>query len=352
MNNLLKGIEIAINNAIEEYSGLIVKKYNLDPKELEEIWNSVCKNNKITINTNVKKSPEIKTDLKNVPNDGACPYVFSKGKNSGEVCNGKPKNGCQYCSKHTKFEGVGQTEKKVTPSKKSISKTTSTKKKSPEPKSTDIIIRKNQEINKFWDPKTELVFRSQDDRVVIASYRDDKLNKLVNDDILLCEQYGFKYDKNEVEEDLTELVNNLKNNKTDVDSVIDSDDSDDEIDEKPLKKTVSKKTVEKKEAPKITKTVEKKEIPKITKTIEKKEAPKITKAVEKKDINKSVISKISSDKKSIKDIISTVNDKAHDVENLLKEIQNGDDDEFEEQEELDDDDDDNDDNDEELEEEY
>ena len=324
MNNLLKGIENAINNAIEEYSGLIVKKYNLDPKELEEIWNSVCKTNKITINTNVKKCPEVKTDLKNISSDGGCPYVFSKGKNSGEVCNGKPKNGCQYCSKHSKFEGVGQSEKKVTPSKKSISKTSNTKKKSPEPKSTDIIIRKNPEINKFWDPKTELVFRSQDDRVVIGSYRDEKLNKLVNDDILLCEQYGFKYDKNEVEDNLKELADNLKNKSNDVDSVIDSGDSDSDvdIDDKPLKKTIAKKAVEKKEAPKITKAVEKKEAPKKT---------------------------VTSDKKSIKDIISTVNDKAQDVENLLKEIQNGDgdiddDDEFEEQEDFDEE--------EELEEEY
>ncbi len=337
MNNLLKGIESAINNAIEEYSGLIVKKYNLDPKELEDIWNTVCKTNKITINTSVKKCPEVKTDLKKSSQEGdGCPYVFSKGKNSGETCNGKPKNGCEYCSKHSKFEGIGQTEKKVTPSKKSISKTSNTKKKSPEPKSTDIIIRKNPEINKFWDPKTELVFRSQDDRVVIASYRDDKLNKLSSDDIMLCEQYGFKYDKNEVEDNLKELADNLKNNNSDDNYSIDSgtsSDSDDDIDEKPLKKTI-KKTVEKKEVPKITKAVEKKEVPKITKAVEKKEAPKITKAVEKKEAPKIV----SNDKKSIKDIIGTVNDKAHDVENLLKEIQKGnDDDEFEEEEDLDED---------------
>ena len=97
MNNLLKGIENAVNNAIEEYSNLIVNKYNLDPKELEEIWNSVCKT-KITVNT--KKCSNVKTDLKpsvkNESSDG-CPYVFTKGKNSGEICNGKQKNGCQYC---------------------------------------------------------------------------------------------------------------------------------------------------------------------------------------------------------------------------------------------------------------
>ena len=40
-----------------------------------------------------------------------------------------------------------------------------------------------------------MVFKSKDDRVVYASFREYELKELTDDDILLCEQYGFKYHK-------------------------------------------------------------------------------------------------------------------------------------------------------------
>ena len=55
----------------------------------------------------------------------------------------------------------------------------------------------NKEINKFWHPESELIFKSKDERVVIGSYKNNKINKLSDDDIMLCEQYGFKYIKEE-----------------------------------------------------------------------------------------------------------------------------------------------------------
>jgi hypothetical protein len=355
MNNLLSGIENAIKNAIEEYINMISEKYeNIDSNDLEDMWNSVCKNMKIstnsvsnTKNTSITKpiiKKEIISDNQSIisevksSNSGSsnlsCPYVFSKGENKGTICNSKPKSGCQYCSKHQKFEGVGQTEKKKLPKAKSISSASSVAssvgvKKSPSKKPVERILRLNKDIDKFWDEDTQLVFKSRDERVVIGSYRDEKMNNLTEDDINLCQQYGFKYEKDDLIED-------------------DDDDEDEEImkkEEKVEKKKEEKKQekIEKKEEKKQEK-IEKKEEKKQDK-VEKKKDEKVVehkKIIKKEEKDEKILKKLNitndekpkENKKTIMSEITKTNVNIKDIENVLNELQVGDDEEeYEELEE-------------------
>jgi hypothetical protein len=174
----------------------------------------ICNNIKVSKTaTKSKTSPSKKKkdddddDDENKENDGGCPYIFAKGEKEGSICGSKPKSGCEYCSRHQKFEGVGQDIKKKSPKTKTSSSigdksTVSNKvKASPSKKPLERIIKLNKDINKFWNAETQLVFKSKDERVVYASYRDDVLSELNDDDIILCEQYGFKYEKTSLEEE-------------------------------------------------------------------------------------------------------------------------------------------------------
>ena len=221
MNTLFKNIEITIKNAFSEYIELISEKYNIDKKDLENILitNSINTENSKKENPPKEKLKKEDNDLSdNDLSDNGCPYIFTKGENKGDRCNSKPKSNCEYCSKHQKFEGVGQIEKKKLPKAKSISSASSVaskKGKTPEKKQIEKIIRLNSEIDRWWNVETELVFKSRDERYVIGSYRNDKINNLTSDDILLCEQYGFKYKiEDEKDEDVEKKSILTEINKT------------------------------------------------------------------------------------------------------------------------------------------
>jgi hypothetical protein len=318
MNTFVSEIENAIKKTFEEYSILISEKYSIDKKELENVWNDVCKNTKISlirsntekVDTKIKNSDEEKVSIKKVEkkvekeqktsDTTTCPYIYTKGQNSGEVCGSKPKSGCEYCSKHSKFEGVGQQEKKKLPKAKSISSESVKKSKSPSKKPLEKVIRLNKEIDKWWNTETQLVFKSRDERIVVGSYRDDKLNDLTDDDILLCEQYGFKYE-NKVESD------DIQN---------DQDQEDNIVNEKPV---VKKKKEE----------IPIKQIKEQPKKLYKTEVKKV---LEKKEIN-NLVENVT-EKKTIKSEINKNNIKAKDIESVLNELQFSADNDFEDDDEL------------------
>ena len=338
MNSFVSEIENAIKKTFEEYSTLISQKYSIDLKELENVWNDVCKNTKInlskTSNDKVENKEEkiIKKAEKKIDKDektssgNTCPYVYSKGQNAGEVCGSKPKSGCEYCSKHSKFEGLGQQEKKKMPKAKSISSETVKKSKSPSKKPLEKVIRLNKDIDRWWNTETQLVFKTRDERIVVASYRDEKINELTDDDILLCEQYGFKYE-------------NLKDTEED-DDIIDEKPvlkNDDIIDEKPVIKKKKEVPIKQKEQPKKLYKVE-------TKKPEEKKID-IKNLVEPEEKNIDIKNLVETEKKTIKSEINKNNIKAKDIESVLNELQfsndfdDDDDDELVEEEEYFDEDD-------------
>ena len=122
-----------------------------------------------------------------------CPYVFTRGENKGEICGCKPKNGNKYCSKHKKYEGEPQKEKKVLPSgKKSI--VSPSKKTPPKEQSPETILRKHKVLDKYWHRETDMVFKSGTERIVIGKCVNDKLVSLTEEDIDVCKSRRWQYE--------------------------------------------------------------------------------------------------------------------------------------------------------------
>jgi len=198
---LLTDIENIINNVIGEYNKKLSEKFSLDSDELQKLWKEISGSEVKIKAVKQKKSDDasetgsVKSSKSKKSIEGGCPYVFAKGKNQGETCGSKPKDSGTYCGKHQKCEGVCQTEKVKSPvGKKSISESSEKKDKKPVKKKTQIVIRLNKKLDKYWNPETTLVFKSKEDRVVIGSFKDEKFEELTADDIVTCEKYGFKYE--------------------------------------------------------------------------------------------------------------------------------------------------------------
>ncbi len=305
LKNLTRDFDKLVKQYFDEYIDKVSTKFSISKKDLEDILNNIIEESvKIENKTSKKEKEEEKIENKTskkeekvekkinktekLSSSNNCPYVFSKGENKGEICGSKSKTGCEYCSKHQKFEGVGQNEKKQLPKAKT-SPTPKKTKNSPEKKPIEKVIRLNKEIDKWWDSDTELIFKSRDERIVIGSYRDGKINNLIDDDILLCEKFGFRYERKE------EKI-----------SVSDSDDDDENT------KIITKKKPEKN----------------LTKVIEK---PKVTENSKLEKL-KNIESSIKKDKKNISSEINNIY--AKDIENVLKELQNSKDDDYSSDEEL------------------
>ncbi len=207
LNSIKDNIENTLNLMVDLYSDAIVKKYNIDKDELKQLWTEVSgssintslnkKNSKAVTKSKTSKK-EKSDDVESVKSeesdksakttDGAtCPYKFTKGKNPGSLCGCKPKKNSVYCSKHQKYEEEGQPVKKVLP--KPTTKTTDKPVEKPEK-----ILRKNSDIDKWWNPHTKMVFKSSEELVVIGVCTNKKLHELSNEDIATCRKYGFKYE--------------------------------------------------------------------------------------------------------------------------------------------------------------
>ena len=285
MNSLVRNINQAVEKSVSESITVLFEKIcnkydTIELAELEKIWNDENGSIKVKVQAkpSIKQEKSTKKVDENKTDAGVCPYVFSKGEKAGNICGSKPKNGNEYCSKHKKSaENVDEKNVKKSEPKKvnSISeKSSTTKKKSPATKKPlERIIKHNKDIDKYWNAETQLVFKSKDDRVVYASFREDELKELTDDDILLCEQYGFKFD-----------------NKFPIDE--EKDDVEEEV--------VAEKV------------------------IKKKDDEKTKKSVEKESINKKILSSA----------ITENNLKAKSIEDVLNELQldDDDDDEFIEEE--------------------
>jgi hypothetical protein len=189
MNKLLVCIEENINTHINGYISVISNKYNINIDELKQLWNSPAITPSIPVSSvssvsnspkSVKSLPKTKTPKEK--NENKCSYKFTKGKQQGEICSGGVKGDSQYCSKHVKFEDIGQKDKKTL-----LPITT-------EKKSVDRLVRLNKEINKWWHVESKLVFKSNKEKIVIGTYRDNIYNDLCDEDIEDCNKYGFRYE--------------------------------------------------------------------------------------------------------------------------------------------------------------
>lgn len=185
MNKVLLSIESNFMKMVKEYNLVVSEKYDIDIHELEECW----------MKFNGNDTPVSKGKSKTQPSSpdvavaNKCIYKFIKGQKQGEFCNKNTKNS-NYCSLHNKFETSVQKEKKAKIPPVSDSS-----------RSPNRVIRLNKDLNKWWHQESKLVFKSNKEKLVIGTYKNDEYKLLSNDDINDCEKYGFKYEITKKEED-------------------------------------------------------------------------------------------------------------------------------------------------------
>ena len=249
MSALAKNIDDIISQSIQDFVQRIADTYELDPEDIMSLWDDhvsepVKKSVPKSVPKVVKKPSPAKSTTSEVSNSSSikskdtglgCPYVFARGENKGQVCGCKPQNGNKYCSKHKKYEGEPQKEKKVLPNaKKSI--VSPSKKPSPKEKTPETILRKHKILDKYWNRETDMVFKSGTERIVIGKCLNDKLVALTAEDIEVCKSRRWKYE--EVEEDVEDVA---EDKKPAYDIDFGSSESDEEL-EKEMKKAVRKVT--------------------------------------------------------------------------------------------------------------
>ena len=202
MSALAKSIDDIISQSIQDFVERIANTYELDPEDIMSLWDdNVSVPAKSAPKSAPKSSPAKSTtsevskssSIKSTDTGLVCPYVFTRGENKGEICGCKPKNGNKYCSKHKKYEGEPQKEKKVLPSgKKSI--VSPSKKTPPKEQSPETILRKHKVLDKYWHRETDMVFKSGTERIVIGKCVNDKLVSLTEEDIDVCKSRRWQYE--------------------------------------------------------------------------------------------------------------------------------------------------------------
>ena len=281
MSALAKSIDDIVSQSIQDFVHRIADTYELDPEDIMSLWDDnvsipAKKPESVPKSKVVEKSSPAKSTTSEVSKSSSikstdtglvCPYVFTRGENKGEICGCKPKNGNKYCSKHKKYEGEPQKEKKVLPSgKKSI--VSPSKKASPKEKSPETILRKHKTLDKYWHRETDMVFKSGTERIVIGKCVNDKLVPLKEEDIEVCKSRRWQY----------EVVEDVKPPAYDIDFGSSDSEKDEDVLEKEMTKAVRKVTA----------------------------------------ISKSTNDTAIKTKKSVK---SVINSQTEDVENILSELQ-------------------------------
>jgi hypothetical protein len=143
---------------------------------------------------------------------GLCPYVYARAPRKGEQCDVKTKDS-GFCSKHKNLTEKDESkEKNVMPKPVNIAE-------KPEAEKVDkkLILRKNNDIDKFWHPESKLVFKSASEKTVIGRVHNNVIIKLRPSDIELVKEYRFQYDPKCVaedeDEDMEDLVEKMSKNK-------------------------------------------------------------------------------------------------------------------------------------------
>lgn len=191
---LITRCQEAVAEAFSAFSAELVNRCGIEASVIEEIWNS-----KIPINITKSTSNSKPVKNKDTPTDG-CTAILQRGKNAGQKCGSRPKNGGNYCSRHAHLE---QKEDSTTTDTKSNSKRKETASGKNEtqshPKPT---LRYNTEIRHFVHSETGLVLDA-DRKTIIGRYIDNEIHHLSTDDIVNAEKHGFKIGKPVVQNEST-----------------------------------------------------------------------------------------------------------------------------------------------------
>ena len=175
MDNLLNEIEKYINKSVRNYIEKISEKYELNQRELMNLWNE-------TENTALSPSRRTSVSTRNT-----CKHKFTRGAKKDQLCG---KN-CveEYCGVHKKAH------MNSTPIPTPLPKSESTNSINGESSRDQIVIKKNFKHGVFWHPATRLVFKSSDERIIVGklSIDGENIKPLIREDIEECKKWKFAY---------------------------------------------------------------------------------------------------------------------------------------------------------------
>lgn len=189
-------IQKLLSNYIQNAASVIATNYELDFEEVYALLQGLGED-VVALKPKIPSTPlsgtlPNTTPPNTTPLNGTCPYVYSRGVNSGEICGAKGRNEGGWCAIHLKQKDKVQKERKIVPV---------LPKSSEEIKPSDIL--KNHPIlQRLYNPLTGLVFRSQEDKTVFGCIVDGKISPLTQENINTCKSNGFRYDTAQ-EENLT-----------------------------------------------------------------------------------------------------------------------------------------------------
>jgi hypothetical protein len=210
-----------MSTEIVKFSQEISKKFDIPVDELLNIWKALSIsgfNNKDIKDIIVIDDEDMEQDDVIKKKNNVCQYEYVRSDKKGQVCSEPPLDGGCFCKKHkgTKAaKGVkGSLKKIVTDSKKfnvvTTENTQHTNVVGPteEEKRQGITIRMNYRVFRYLHVETGLAFFSKEERVVFARH-DKNLGKLVElkeEDLLICQRYGFKTDPSKWTQYIVESV--------------------------------------------------------------------------------------------------------------------------------------------------
>jgi hypothetical protein len=207
-NELAKISEILIqrcNEAVQEafsaFAAELVAKCGIEAYTIEEIWSESCSQ----LPLNLTKA-SVKQEKREGPKDG-CVAVLQRGKNAGNRCGSRPKDGGKYCSRHAHLAEKGDEEgadgADTPKTKKTVTKTTKTPAKKTTNKNTNPTLRYNTKIRHFVHAESGLVLDA-DRKTIVGRYVDNEVRPLSGDDLKEAEKHGFKIGKPETTEEKCE----------------------------------------------------------------------------------------------------------------------------------------------------
>jgi len=241
MSKIIKSIETNFISFLNDYSKILIEKFNLNEVEVQKVTDTYVFNNmNIILNDtttssligNSKKATKPKNE-----NVIKCSHVFTKGNKIGEICSLNAKDGSSLCSRHSKTMNKEEQKEEVKSVIDSAKKNNLQK----------VVLGLNKEINRYWHKETKLVFHSKEKLVVIGRIRDDNkfYEELRDEDIDLCKKYHFKFErinskpkvnldelkKKNIEDAIDDLLlkHGITSSASSSDNETDDDDNDDEM---------------------------------------------------------------------------------------------------------------------------
>jgi hypothetical protein len=236
MENIISEFKNSFENLIQDFKLAITNEYDIQITDLDQIWNKLNqKKHQVEINKKIdekeksdKKGKKIdekeKSDKKGKKIDKEiiqelepesdnekdlekryCSYVLRRGEREGRECGELVKNiNCTYCTQHKKYEGKEIKDKNIIPTKKSSPAV----KSSPDP---DRLLRIIPKTDIIYNPLTQLVFKSKDEKIVIGKWNKENkcVDNLTEEDVKICIAKKFAYKQPEKNNDDEEKINEL-----------------------------------------------------------------------------------------------------------------------------------------------